>query len=142
MRIYFEDTDAGGIVYHASWLRFFERARTDWLRSLGLSQSRLDRENGIGFVVRRMLIDYQRPARLDDEVLIDLRVVELRRASLSLAQSARLLPDGPELVTANVQVAAIHTATGKPSPLPATLFAQLAPLKSGANPIQSCDAAN
>jgi acyl-CoA thioester hydrolase len=142
VRIYFEDTDAGGIVYHASWLRFFERARTDWLRSLGITQSRLQTDAGLGFVVRRLMIDYLRPAKLDDEVLVDVRLLALGRASLTLAQSATLMPRGTVLVTAQVQVAAIRTDSGKPAALPAPLLTQLAQLRDGGTDrVQSSSAA-
>jgi acyl-CoA thioester hydrolase len=129
VRIYFEDTDAGGIVYHASWLRFFERARTDWLRSLGITQSRLQADESLGFVVRRMLIDYLRPARLDDQLRVDIRLLDLGRASLTLAQSAALEPQGSVLVTAQVQIAAIRTDSGRPAALPPSLLTQLAQLR-------------
>ena len=142
VRIYFEDTDAGGIVYHASWLRFFERARTDWLRSLGITQSRLQTDAGLGFVVRRLMIDYLRPAKLDDEVLVDVRLLALGRASLTLAQSATLMPRGTVLVTAQVQVAAIRTDSGKPAALPAPLLTRLAQLRDdGTDRVQSSGAA-
>lgn len=142
VRIYFEDTDAGGIVYHASWLRFFERARTDWLRSLGITQSQLQTDAGLGFVVRRLMIDYLRPARLDDEVRVEVRLLELGRASLTLAQTATLMPHETVLVTAQVQVAAIRTDSGKPAPLPAPLLTQLAQLRvDGTDRVRSSAAA-
>ncbi len=80
VRVYYEDTDAGGIVYHANYLRFLERARTDWLRALGAVHSRIAENSGAVFVVRDMTIDFQSPARLDDLLTVDVRVLEAKRA--------------------------------------------------------------
>ena len=129
VRIYLEDTDAGGIVYHASWLRFFERCRTDWLRDLGVSQAALARTQGLGFVVRDLRIEYLRPARLDDLLRIELVLREVRRASLTLSQQARLAGTdaGPVLVRAQVRVAVIEQHSGRPVGLPADLIARIKP---------------
>jgi acyl-CoA thioester hydrolase len=129
IRVYFEDTDAGGIVYHASWLRFFERCRTDWLRSLGLSQAELARTKGLGFVVRDLRIEYLRPARLDDLLQIDLDLLELRRASLTLTQRAWLAETDPAqtLVSAQVRVALIAQQSGRAVGLPPDLIAKIGP---------------
>lgn len=81
LRAYIEDTDAGGVVYHANYLRFMERCRSDWLRTLGFNQQQLQQQ-GVLFVVRRCLVDYHLPARLDDELEISLKVLHLGRASL------------------------------------------------------------
>ncbi|MEN9776143.1 MAG: hypothetical protein RL322_3213 [Pseudomonadota bacterium] len=121
IRIYFEDTDAGGIVYHASWLRFFERCRTDWLRSLGVSQAEWARESGLGFVVRDLQIEYLRPGRLDDLIQIDLAVAELRKASIQLNHRAYLPGQDDPLVTARVRVAVVNHQTGRARALPAFL---------------------
>jgi acyl-CoA thioester hydrolase len=117
VRVYYEDTDAGGIVYHANWLRWFERARTDWLRELGVVHSRMLAESGVGFVVRDISIDYRRPARLDDELLVDVRLVEARRASWILEQRACRPDDGELLVSARLRIAAVHMASGRPAPI-------------------------
>lgn len=85
-RVYYEDTDAGGIVYYANYLKFAERARTELLRSLGFEQQKLRKEQHIGFVVRRLEVDYRRPARLDDTLLIETRVHALKPASLRMVQ--------------------------------------------------------
>jgi len=90
IRVYYEDTDAGGIVYYANWLRYFERARTDWLRALGFGHRALADEHGVLLVVRDVSVDYRRPARLDDQLVVDVRPVAVRRASCLLWQSARL----------------------------------------------------
>lgn len=121
IRVYFEDTDAGGIVYHASWLRFFERCRTDWLRALGISQSDFARETGQGFVVRDLQIEYLRPARLDDLIQVDLQVSLLRKASIVLTQSASRAGQREPLVTAQVRVAMIDQRSGLVRALPKML---------------------
>ena len=90
VRVYWEDTDAGGIVFYANYLKFFERARTEWLRHLGIEQQRLRDTVGGMFVVTDTQVRYQRPARLDDLLLVTARVLEAGRASLTIAQSAHL----------------------------------------------------
>ncbi|MFM7570139.1 MAG: YbgC/FadM family acyl-CoA thioesterase [Betaproteobacteria bacterium] len=122
LRIYLEDTDAGGIVYHASWLRFFERARTDWLRTLGIEQSSFTPQSGISFVVRDMHIEFLRPGRLDQQIRSELRLLERRRASLSLCQQAFDYSSGQELVRADVRIAVLNASTGKAGPLPRALM--------------------
>src|SRR5512146_1645999 len=89
VRVYYEDTDTGGVVYYANYLKFFERARTEWLRAAGFGQQALANEQGLQFVVARIECDYRRPARLDDAVDIDLRVVQAGRASVVFEQTAR-----------------------------------------------------
>ena len=94
VRVYYEDTDAGGIVYYANYLRFFERARTDWLRAAGISQQELSRVEGLTLVVRECAVQYLRPARLDDLLAIEVAVAnpatDIGRASLRLTQRALL----------------------------------------------------
>ena len=98
LRVYWEDTDAGGVVFYANYLKFFERARTEWLRSLGFSQEQLRLDTGVMFVVTDTSVRYRQPARLDEELLISVRVVEQGRASLVIDQQAHradtLLVDG------------------------------------------------
>ena len=118
VRVYYEDTDFSGLVYHAGYLRFLERGRTDYLRLQGIDQSALHAGGeGVVFVVRRMLIDYLKPARMDDVVVVETRVADLRGASLVMAQ--RVLRDGEPLVTAEVKVAAL--SQGRPARLPDAL---------------------
>lgn len=121
VRVYYEDTDAGGIVYYANYLRFFERARTDWLRELGFSHRALSHENGLNLVVRDCAVRYLRPARLDDLLVVEVGLAEpaadLGRASLRLAQRA-LLDDGTVLATASVRVASVDRESGRPVALP------------------------
>ncbi|MBC7603478.1 MAG: tol-pal system-associated acyl-CoA thioesterase [Ramlibacter sp.] len=88
IRVYWEDTDAGGIVFYANYLKFFERARTEWLRSLGIEQGKLRESTGGMFVVGETAVKFHRPARLDDELLVTAKVEETGRASLIIAQQA------------------------------------------------------
>ena len=88
VRVYYEDTDAGGIVYYANYLKFFERARTEWLRATGIGQQALMDAHGAGFVVRSVQIDYHAPARLDDEITLHLSIAKLGRASVLFSQQA------------------------------------------------------
>jgi acyl-CoA thioester hydrolase len=124
IRAYYEDTDAGGIVYHATYLRWMERARTEWLRALGERHGELAVRAGVQFVVTELDIRYRRPARLDDLLDVDVGVLELRRASLRLAQRVRLAdePGGMPLTEATVRVAVMDRATGRPAALPRSLL--------------------
>ena len=88
VRVYYEDTDAGGIVYYANYLKFFERARTEWLRALDVGQQAVMDEHGAGFVVRSVQIDYHASARLDDEITLTLSIAKLGRASVLFSQQA------------------------------------------------------
>lgn len=92
VRVYWEDTDAGGIVFYANYLKFFERARTEWLRALGVEQQRLREQLGGMFVVTQTQLQYHRPARLDDLLLVTARVMEAGRASMTIEQTALLKP--------------------------------------------------
>ncbi len=115
VRVYYEDTDWSGVVYHASYLRFMERGRTDFLRLAGVDQSTLHAQGeGIVFAVRRMTIDYLKPARMDDVLTVETRTEEVRGASLVIAQ--RVLRGDEVLVTADVRVAAL--ANGRPARIP------------------------
>ncbi|MDR3158218.1 MAG: tol-pal system-associated acyl-CoA thioesterase [Zoogloeaceae bacterium] len=88
VRVYYEDTDAGGVVYYANYLKFFERCRTEWARVLGCDQAALLREEGVVFVVRSVMVDYLAPARLDDLLTVGLSVEKIGRARIDLLQSA------------------------------------------------------
>jgi acyl-CoA thioester hydrolase len=125
VRVYYEDTDAGGIVYHASYLRFMERARTDWLRSFGATHDRLAREDGIQFVVSEMALRFVGPARLDELLEVDLSLTDARRASLRLAQRVLRESDGGLVADASVRVAAIDRASARPVAMPAWLLDML-----------------
>jgi acyl-CoA thioester hydrolase len=118
IRVYYEDTDFSGVVYHASYLRFLERGRTEMLRSLGIDQAALhSADRPLAFVVRRMLIDWLKPARMDDMLTIETAITEVRGASLRLMQ--RVLRDRLVLATAEVTIACV--ADGRPVRLPLAL---------------------
>jgi acyl-CoA thioester hydrolase len=116
VRVYYEDTDAGGIVYYANYLKFFERARTEWLRALDIHQQDLLAREGVAFVVRSAAIDYLAAARLDDDVRLTLDVEKLGRASVQFAQKA--WRGDTLLATADVKVGCVDAATMRPRPLP------------------------
>ena len=122
VRVYWEDTDASGIVYHANYLRYFERGRSDLLRLAGVAQGRMLGETGVAFAVRRMRIDYQRPARLDDALEVHTRVSAIGGASVDLAQDVRR--DGEAISHADVQLACID-GKGRARRLPGTVAAAL-----------------
>ena len=125
VRVYYEDTDAAGLVYYANYLRFAERARTEMLRRLGIGQERLRAESGLIFVVRRCAADYLLPARLDDDLVIVTRLTALGGASLDLDQKVRR--GGDTLVRLVFQIACVNQS-GRPHRLPAALRAALASL--------------
>jgi acyl-CoA thioester hydrolase len=124
VRVYWEDTDAGGVVYHASYLRFLERARTEWLRAQGIDQIRVREELGVVFVVRDLSIEYLLPGRLDDELVVEIATVERRSASMTFAQRILRRIDGVVLTRAQVRAACVSAAEFKPSRIPDTLFAE------------------
>jgi acyl-CoA thioester hydrolase len=117
LRVYYEDTDASGVAYHANYLRWFERARTEWLRAKGYGQEQLRLDAGVAFTVSTIEVEYRKPARLDDELQVQTRVAELRRASLIFEQSL-LRADGLLLATARVRIACVDAATFRPKALP------------------------
>jgi len=122
-RVYWEDTDAGGVVYHAQYLAFLERARTEWMRALGHGQEALRTAHGLVFVVRAMRIDFRRPARLDDALQVTAALSRCRRASIVFAQS--ILRGGELLVDAEVRCAALEASTFRPRAIPDVLYQDL-----------------
>ncbi len=118
IRVYWEDTDAGGIVFYANYLKFFERARTEWLRSLGIAQSTLREDTGGMFVVSETAVRYLRPARLDDELVVSARLHEGGRASLVIAQEARLKADGILLGEGTIRIGWVEAAMLRPARIP------------------------
>lgn len=122
VRIYWEDTDAGGIVYHANYFRFMERARTEWLRSLGIEQEPLRTEQGIVFVVVSAEAAFHRPARYADLLQVSCRVQRATRASLILQQDIVRSSDALLLVSGTVRVACLDAEKFRPRLLPASLF--------------------
>ena len=125
IRVYWEDTDAGGVVYHASYLRFLERARTEWLRSFGVEQQSFRDETGLAFLVREMQIDFLAAARLDEELLVTVEVAGLRPASLLLAQTIRRAGDSRDLLRARVRAACVELGRMRPAPIPEDLLARI-----------------
>jgi len=124
VRVYWEDTDGGGIVYYANYLRFLERARTEWLRALGFDQSALGARLGILFVVRSVTVEFVRPARLDDELTVDVTVAELGAGTVVVSQH---IERGAErLVEANVKLACVRIAAFQPTRIPRELRTLLA----------------
>ena len=119
IRIYYEDTDVSGVVYHANYLRYFERVRTEWLRQKGLSQETLRTQHGIAFTVANMEIDFRSPARLDDELAVTVELNTLKRASLIFGQTLYRVA-APELVLcrATVRVGCVDVLNFKPRALP------------------------
>jgi acyl-CoA thioester hydrolase len=120
VRVYYEDTDTGGVVYYANYLKFFERARTEWLRAAGFEQQRLAAEQGLQFVVARIECDYRRPAKLDDVIAIDVRVVQAGRASVTFGQTARRGDEG--LALARSRAGCVDTRTLAPRAMPAPML--------------------
>ena len=133
IRVYYEDTDAGGIVYHANYLRWMERVRTEWLRALGAQHGALAAREGVQFVVSELEIRYLRPARLDDLLTVDLTIEQVRRASMRLGQ--RVWPaeadahaqgavdaNARPLVEASVRIAVMNRLDGRPAALPRWLL--------------------
>lgn len=127
IRVYWEDTDAGGIVFYANYLKFFERARTEWLRARGIGQQVLKEQTGGMFVVSETTLKYHRPARLDDELLVTARLLEAGRASLTIAQQAwRKTADQPELLCeGRIRIGWVAAASMKPERIPNTVLEAL-----------------
>tara|TARA_B100000795_G_scaffold165101_1_gene124203 strand:- start:332 stop:739 length:408 start_codon:yes stop_codon:yes gene_type:complete len=115
-RVYFEDTDSGGVVYHANYLKFMERARTEWLRSLGLNQMKLKQEYKIMFVVRKIDIQYKIPARFNDELLIQTDCVKTTDYSIMLKQN--ILRDKKIVTEGGVEIVCINSDLFKPVRIP------------------------
>jgi acyl-CoA thioester hydrolase len=132
IRIYWEDTDAGGIVFYANYLKFFERARTEWLRALGIEQQALKTEVGGMFVVSETSLKYHRPAQLDDVLTVTAELAEAGRATLTLRQQAwRTISGGqtdpaPQLLAeGTIRIGWVDSSTLKPGRIPATILKAL-----------------
>ena len=120
VRVYYEDTDAGGVVYYAHYLKFLERARTEWLRAMGFEQHLIRQQQGVLFGVRAVTIEYKKPARLDDQLSVGVDVTELRKASISLDQVITNNM-GELIVMAHVNIVCLHSDSFTPSPVPETI---------------------
>src|ERR1700709_2142647 len=119
LRVYYEDTDAGGIVFYANYLKFFERARTEWLRACGIDQRTLADSDGVLFIVRRTTMDYHAPARLDEVIQVKSRIDRLGGASVEFHQEA--WRDGVLLASGNVKVASGKCSSIRPIAIPASV---------------------
>lgn len=119
VRVYYEDTDAAGIVYYANYLRFCERARTEWLRAIGFEQQRLRAENGLVFVVKSVHAEYMSPALLDDALELRSVIDSLGRASIAFRQ--QVLRDGNCLFDARIVIACVDLARNRPVAMPADI---------------------
>ena len=131
IRIYYEDTDAGGVVYYANYLKFLERCRTEWLRAIGHEQGDLLREPGIAFVVRSIALEYLKPARLDDLITVSLEVERITKSQIFFGQHIRrATPDGDEeLLSGRVQIVCVNAAQMKITSIPIELRTQLEALQ-------------
>ena len=127
VRVYWEDTDAGGIVFYANYLKFFERARTEWLRSRGISQARLRETTGGIFVVSDTQLRYLNPARLDDELLVTAQALEIGRASLTIRQRAVRHTAGRPLLLCegSIRIGWVDAASHRPARIPLTVLEAL-----------------
>ena len=125
IRVYWEDTDAGGIVFYANYLKFFERARTEWLRSLGIEQNRLREQTGGIFIVSETKVRYLSPARLDDELLATAQLQETGRASMTIAQQALQPTTGRVLAEGIIRIGWVDAATLRPARIPAVILEAL-----------------
>lgn len=127
IRVYYEDTDAGGVVFYANYLKFFERARTEWLRAAGIGQQELSEEHRAMFVVKSTAVDYHAPAKLDDELKLSVVIERLGRASVQFVQEAwRVGSTGPQLLaTGRIKVGCVHTETFRPYPIPDHVLAKI-----------------
>jgi acyl-CoA thioester hydrolase len=123
VRVYYEDTDSGGVVYYANYLRYLERARTEWLRSLGFAQRELAAREGIVFVVRSVAIEYHKPSWIDDSLQV---TVELVKVGASLMVVAQRVMHGDEVrVSAEVRIACVDARTFKPLRIPEAILAKI-----------------
>ncbi len=122
VRVYYEDTDSGGVVYYANYLKFMERARTEWLRAMGYEQFGLARDERLVFAVRRVEVDYLRPARLDDLLQVSVHVLRCGHASIDLAQTVQCEPEDGVLCQGRVKIATLDADTFRPRALPSRML--------------------
>ena len=125
VRVYYEDTDLGGVVYHANYLRFMELARTEWLRALGFEQHHLRAEHGVQFVVVAAQVEFQRPARFNDELQVSVAIKDRGRASLVFSQAVQRAVDDALICSGEIRAACVDAATFKPRALPKSILAEL-----------------
>jgi acyl-CoA thioester hydrolase len=128
VRVYYEDTDTGGVVFYANYLKFFERARTEWLRSAGIGQQALSETHRVMFVVKSTAVDYHAPAKLDDELKLTVVVERLGRASVEFIQEALRVDSlqAPRvLATGRIRVGCVDTASFRPCPIPGEVLERI-----------------
>jgi acyl-CoA thioester hydrolase len=127
VRVYYEDTDAGGVVFYANYLKFFERARTEWLRAAGIGQQELSELHHAMFVVKSTAVEYHAPAKLDDELKLTVVVQRLGRASVQFVQEAWQAgsPEPRLLASGHIKVGCVHTETFRPCPIPDPVLARI-----------------
>lgn len=123
VRIYFEDTDSGGVVYHSNYLKFMERARTEWLRSLNLNQAYLKKKDKIMFVVAKVYIDYKKAAQFNDALDIETSVDNIGASKVDLTQN--IMKNSELYTSAKVSIACIHSETFKPQRIPKLIKQQM-----------------
>lgn len=125
VRVYYEDTDSGGVVYYANYLKFMERARTEWLRSLGFEQDELREKEGVLFAVRKVGIDFRSPALFNDALQVSVQLISRGKASLVFRQEIRSAVDGRVLCDGEVKIACIDAASFRPAPIPHALLSMV-----------------
>ena len=123
IRIYYEDTDAGGVVYHTNYLKFMERARTEWLRNLGFEQDELREVDGVIFAVRSVQVDYFMPAKFNDELMVSSKVIKFGKASITIEQE--VMRKETILCKGIIKVATLDDKSFRPKAMPASLFDKL-----------------
>ena len=124
-RVYYEDTDSGGVVFYANYLKFMERARTEWLRHLGFEQDELIQKEAVIFVVRAVQVDYLLPARFNDELSVSAKLIEHSRASLTIEQGITRIADNALLCKGSVKVVSLRPDSFKPCAIPKNIKQQL-----------------
>jgi acyl-CoA thioester hydrolase len=123
IRVYYEDTDSGGVVYYANYLKFLERARTEWLRGLGFGQSELAAQDRVTFVVRSVAIEYVKPSRFDDSLQVTVELVKVGASQIVVAQ--QVMRAGVVLVAAEVRLACVDAQTFKPVRIPKAIVTKI-----------------
>jgi len=123
VRVYYEDTDAGGVVFYANYLKFFERARTEMLRSFGFEQDQLIAEENIIFVVRSVEVDYLKPARFNEQIEVGAKIIEKKRTSLIFEQVIKREQD--VLCNGKIRIACLDAESMRPKPIPIAILEQL-----------------
>lgn len=125
VRVYWEDTDAGGVVFYANYLKFFERARTEWLRALGFAQEQMRQQDGALFVVAETSVRYLRPARLDDLLDVSVAPLEIGRAGMLIEQHAARHDGGEPLASGRIRIGCVDAGTFRPRRIPSLILERL-----------------